>query len=98
MNKKRQLKKILKSELKEMVKDINNIWSHNNINNEEVIMNRHINILLQEITSLMNVSYIFDKDINIFLESYSSLGKDKRILLMNKITDLMYEYKALKEA
>ena len=97
MNKKRQLKKILKSELKEMVKDINNIWSHNNINNEEVIMNRHINILLQEITSLMNVSYIFDKDINIFLESYSSLGKDKRILLMNKITDLMYEYKALKE-
>ena len=93
MNKKRQLKKILKSELKEMVKDINNIWSHNNINNEEVIMNRHINILLQEITSLMNVSYIFDKDINIFLESYSSLGKDKRILLMNKITDLMYEYK-----
>ena len=98
MNKKRQLKKILKSELKEMVKDINNIWSHNNINNEEVIMNRHINILLQEITSLMNVSYKFDKDINIFLESYSSLGKDKRILLMNKITDLMYEYKALKEA
>jgi len=93
MNEKRQLKKILESELKEMVKDIDNIWYHNNINNEKVIMNRHINILFKKISPLIDVSYKFDKDINIFLESYSLLGKDKKILLMNKITDLMYEYK-----
>jgi len=92
MNEKRQLKKILESELKEMVKEINNIWYHNNINNEKVIMDRHINILFKKISSLIDISYKFDKDINIFLESYSLLGKDKKILLMNKITDLMYEY------
>ena len=58
MSKERQLKRILESGLKEMLREINNIWYHNNINNETVIMDRHIKILFKEISPLINKEVI----------------------------------------
>ena len=76
------------------------------IKNDELIclQNKHLQKHIGNVYKIMRAKdYIanwcplndseFDKDINIFLDNYSLLNNDKKILLMNKITDFMYEFK-----